>query len=200
MKLLGANASPYALKVIIVLEEKGLPYEYVVVRPTAPEVFAANPLSKIPTFIRDDGRALYDSAVIIEYLDGIASTPKLIPEQFEDRIEVKRWDALADGIIDAAVAIMHENRLPETQRKGTDWYARQRQKIDAALATMERDLGTHKFCTGGSFTLADVTGGTALSYLGRVLPELDWRGTHSVLAGLAERLLARPSFRKALAS
>ena len=199
MKLLGANASPYALKVIIVLEEKGLPYEYVLLRPTAPEVSAANPLSKIPTFIRDDGRALYDSAVIIEYLDGIAPTPKLIPEQFEDRIEVKRWDALADGIIDATVAIMHENRLPEAQRKGADWYARQRQKIDAALATMERDLGTQKFCTGGSITLADVTGGAALSYLERVLPEVAWRDTHPGLAGLAERLLARPAFKKALA-
>ncbi len=199
MKLLGANASPYALKVIIVLEEKKLPYEYVVVRPTATEVSAANPLSKIPTLIRDDGRALYDSAVIIEYLDGIAPTPKLIPEQFEDRIEVKRWDALADGIIDATVAIMHENRLPEAQRKGADWYARQRQKIDAALATMERDLGTHKFCTGDSITLADVTGGAALSYLGRVLPELAWRGTHPGLAGLAERLFVRPAFKKALA-
>lgn len=199
MKLLGANASPYVLKVIVVLEEKGLPYEYVAVRPTAAEVSAANPLSKIPTFIRDDERALYDSAVIIEYLDGIAPTPKLIPEQFEDRIEVKRWDALADGIIDATVAVVHENRLPETQRKGADWYARQLQKIDAALATMERDLGTHKFCTGGSFSLADVTAGTALSYLGRVLPELDWCDTHSGLAGLAGRLLARPSFKKALA-
>ena len=98
---------------MVVIREKGIICELDDVAPSSSQVVAANPLAKVPTLILDDGRALYDSSIIVEYLDGLVATPKLIPEKFEERIEVKRWEALGNGIMDAAVAISHENREPE---------------------------------------------------------------------------------------
>src|SRR5882672_434031 len=110
MKLLGTPGSPFARKVRIVLEEKRIPHEYIIERPSAPgsRVPQFNPLGKIPVLALDDGRAIYDSAVIVEYLDAVAAGPRLIPDPLDERIEVRRWEALADGVADATVAINHE--------------------------------------------------------------------------------------------
>jgi len=195
MKLLGSSRSPYAHKVRVAIAEKGIACEFVEANPVSPEVAAANPLAKIPTLVRDDGRSLYDSSVIIEFLDGLSPSPKLIPEPFEARIEVKRWEALGDGIMDAAVEISHEDRTPLEQRKGPEFYAKQQKKIDAGLAAMGKDLGNRQFCFGNSFTLADIACGCALSCVERTLPKLEWRKTYPVLARHMERLAARPSFK-----
>jgi glutathione S-transferase len=197
MRLLGSTRSPYVCKVRSFIREKGIPCEFVDTPPGEPEVAQANPLAKVPTLIRDNGKSLYDSCVIVEYVDGLAATPKLIPDDFEARIEVKRWESLSDGIMDATVAIFHENQTPIAQRKGPDFYAKQQKKIDAGLATMEKDLGSHALCCGESLTLADVCCGNALGYLDRILPDLQWRKTFVGLAGLAERLAARESFKHA---
>lgn len=195
MKLLGSNRSPYFRKVRATAIEKGVALDIVEVRAVAPEVAAANPLAKIPTLIRDDGRPLYDSAVIVEYLEGIAAGPKLIPDDFAARIEVKRWEALASGVMDATVTIHHDNQLPQNERKSADFHARQQRKIDAALATMERDLGDRDFCFGDGLTLADIACGCALSYLDSNLPDMDWRKDHPALKRLAGRLSERESFK-----
>ena len=195
MKLLGSSRGPYVQKVRLAIAEKGLACEHDQLAPSAPEIAAANPLAKIPTLLRDDGRAVYDSSVIIEYVDGLGSMPKLIPAEFEARVEVKRWEALGNGMMDAMVAISHENRLPVDQRRGPDFYARHQKKIDAGLATMERDLGTREFCFGDSFTLADIGCGAALLYLDITLPEQDWRAAHPVLAAHFARLRERDSFK-----
>ena len=200
MKLLGNNRSPYVRKVRVVFEEKRIPYDFVITSSSSPDVAQANPLAKIPTLVCDDDKALYDSVVIVEYLDGLVATPKLIPEAFAARIEVKRWEALGDGIMDATVAISHEDRVPAAQRKGPEWYAKQQKKIDAGLAAMEMDLGVRDFCCGESFTLADVACGTALGYLDLALPDVEWRKTCPGLRQLAERLAARESFKKTVAS
>ena len=112
MKLFGSLGSPYARKVRILLAEKNIAHEFVIARGSAPDspVPPYNPLGKIPTLVRDDGRGLYDSPVIIEYLDAFGTGPKLIPEDFDSRIEVRRWEALGDGIADATVNISHEYR------------------------------------------------------------------------------------------
>jgi len=195
MKLLGSNRSPYVRKVRMMVAEKGIACEFDEVSPSDPEVTAANPLAKIPTLVRDDSSSLYDSSVIIEYLDGLIGTPKLIPEVFTDRIEVRRWDALGSGIMDATVTISHEDRTPVAQRKGSDFYAKQQQKIDAGLVTMEKDLGGREFCHGDSFTLADIACGCALVYLDSNLPNLEWREAYPGLRRLAERLALRASFK-----
>ena len=113
MKLFGSPGSPFSRKVRIVLAEKGIPYEYIVQRPSAPDspIPQWNPLGQVPTLIRDDGRGLYDSAVIVEYLDTLGSAARLIPDAADERLEVKRWQALGDGIAEATVSWrMHEVR------------------------------------------------------------------------------------------
>jgi glutathione S-transferase len=199
MKLLGSNRSPYFRKVRVAIAEKGVPCDIVELAASAPEVAAANPLAKIPTLIRDDGRPLYDSAVIVEYLDGLAPAPKLIPDAFEARIEVRRWEALASGVMDATVTIHHENRLPEPERRGADFFSKHQNKIDAGLAAMDRDIGERAFCFGDSFTLADIACGSALSYLDTNLPATDWRKRHPALGRLAARLAERSSFKAIMA-
>jgi glutathione S-transferase len=197
MKLLGSPGSPYARKARIVLEEKGLGYEWVVARPSAPgsAVPDFNPLGKIPVLIRDDGRPLYDSVVIVEYADGIGGGPRLIPEAFEDRIEVKRWEALGDGIAESTVAISHDYRKPKDRWETAEWHRKHRLKIDRGLAQVAKDLGERTHCFGDRFTLADIAAGYALAYLDQVLTEVEWRPQYPSLVALAAWLEARPSFR-----
>jgi glutathione S-transferase len=157
-----------------------------------------NPLGKIPVLICDDGKCIYDSSVIVEYLDALGSTPKLIPDSFVDCIEVKRWQALGDGIVDSAVLISRNQRQPPAMRQSAEWYLNQQKKIDAGLTTMERELGSRTFCYGNTFTLADIACGMALGYLDRALPKLDWRNSFPGLSKHAERLAERASFRNTL--
>ena len=196
MKLLGSPGSPYVRKVRVVLAEKRIDYEYILDRPSNPDSRVAqyNPLGKIPVLVRDDGRTVYDSPVIVELLEGLVPEPRLIPADFESRIEVKRWEALGDGIADATVLVSHDLREPEAQRKPAAWYAKQRQKIQRGLAAMERDLGSREFCFGDRFSLADIAAGFALGYLDFALPDMDWRRDCSNLTRLEARLAARPSF------
>ena len=196
MKLFGSPGSPFARKVRIVLAEKRIPHEYKVQRGSAPgsPVPQFNPLGKVPTLLLDDGRGLYDSPVIVEYLDALGSGPRLIPEAPAERIEVRRWEALGDGIAEAAVNINHERREPAEKQKEPAWFRRQHDKVDRGLAAMEKELGQGQFCFGGRFTLADIAAGYALGYLDFAVPDIDWRKGYPALARLAERLFARPSF------
>jgi glutathione S-transferase len=196
MKLFGSPGSPFARKVRIVLAEKNIPHEYIVARGSAPgsPVPQFNPLGKVPTLVLDDGRGLYDSPVIVEYLDTLGSGPRLIPEAPAERFEVLRWQALGDGIAEATVNINHDLREPKEKQHPPEWHQRQRDKIDRGLAVMEKDLGRGEFCFGGRFTLADIAAGYALGYLDFALAEVEWRKAHPALTRLAERLAARPSF------
>lgn len=196
MKLFGTPGSPFARKVRIVLIEKNIAYDYIVARASTPDspVPPFNPLAKIPTLVRDDGRALYDSPVIVEYLDAFGSGPKLIPEDFESRIEVKRWEALGDGIAEATVNINHEYRELAGKQRSAEWFTRQQLKIDRGLALMEQDLDLNDWCCGSRLTLADIATGYALAYLDYALPDYTWRSTHPALVRLTEQLSARASF------
>ena len=194
MKLLGIDGSPYVRKVRVVLEEKRIPYEYVKARSSLPDspVPNFNPLAKIPVLVLDNGKGIYDSPVIVEYLDGLIAEPRLIPASLDERIEVKRWEALGDGIADATVLISHDY----DKKQSAEWHQKQRLKIDRGLAVIEKDLGDREFCHGASFTLADIAAGYALGYLDLALPDIDWRAKHATLACFAERMSKRDSFRK----
>jgi glutathione S-transferase len=196
MKLLGSDGSPYARKARIAIAEKGVACEFVSASPRDPAsgVSAANPLSKIPTLLLDDGTAIFDSSVIAEYVDGIGSGPKLIPETFAERIAVRRWEALGNGLLDATVNIMHDRRLPAPQQQGADYVARQMQKIEAALAFIDKSVVGTDFVHGEKISLGDVVCGTALGYLDRVLPEFDWRGRYANARRYGAKLAARPAF------
>ena len=198
MKLLGSLGSPYARKVRIVLLEKRLPFEFQRIDLLDPksELSLSNPLGKIPALIRDNGKALYDSSVIAEYLDGLAPSPRLIPDGLEDRAEVKRWEAVADGVMDATVAISHDYILSDVDGGGLAWSnANQQRKIDLGLALMERELGTREYCFGNSLGLADIACVVALSYIDHVLPAVEWRKAHPNLHKLFDRMEARESFK-----
>ena len=194
MKVLGHDGSPYVRKVRLVLEEKRIPYEYVKARPSAPgsPVPEYNPLSKIPVLLTDQGKAIYDSTVIVDYLDALVAEPKLIPSELEQRVDVKRWEALGNGIADATVLVSHDYDKVQS----AEWHAKQRLKIDRGLAAMSKELGEREFCYRGAFSLADIAAGYALGYIDQVLEDIDWRAAHPNLARLAERLAKRDSFRK----
>jgi glutathione S-transferase len=197
MKLIGAVTSPYVRKVRIVMAEKKLDYQFVLEDVWANDaIVASNPLGKVPCLIMEGGEAVFDSRVIVEYVDALSPVGKLIPGSGRERAEVRTWEALADGLMDAALLA----RLEQTWagRSATErsqaWIDRQMGKIDAALAAMAKGLGDKPFCAGIHLTLADIAVGCALGYLDFRFPQIDWRKRHLSLAGLADKLALRQSF------
>jgi glutathione S-transferase len=196
MKLIASLTSPFARKVRIVAAEKHIDYELAVDAPWSDDtqVPRYNPLGKVPVWILDDGKALYDSRVIVEYLDSMSPVAHLLPREARPRILVKRWEALADGIADAAALVFVERKRPP-ERQSQTWIERQMEKVHRGLRTMSEDLGNQDWCTGDFFNLSDIAVGCALGYLEFRFPELDWRRQHPNLSELYDRLMQRPAFR-----
>jgi glutathione S-transferase len=195
MKLIGSLTSPFARKVRIVLAEKKIEVDFALESPWLPgnRVAELNPLGKIPVLVLDDETVLFDSRVIVEYLDNVTPNNKLMPAPNRERTEVKRWEALADGVADAAALIFLERKRP-AHHQNADWIVRQRQKIDRGLAFMAAQLGEDPWCMGTHFTLADIATGATLGYLAFRFPEIDWREQHANLGRLYDKLAQRPSF------
>lgn len=195
MKLIASYTSPYARKVRIALAEKKIEYDFVEESPWAAQttVPTYNPLGKVPVLVLDDGTALFDSRVIVEYLDTVSPVSRLIPEPNRQRIVVKRWEALADGICDAAVAVVLEGKRPARQQN-KDWLDRQLRKIDLGLRELGNELGERVWCNGEAYSLADIATGCALAYLDLRHAAIDWRAAYPNLVKLAEKLAKRPSF------
>lgn len=195
MKLLGSPISPFVRKARIVLAEKKIEYTFERDNPwdEKSRVPDANPLGKVPVLVLDDDSTLFDSRVIVEFLDSVSPISRLIPAGNREKIEVKRWEALADGVLDAAVAVVLERRRPSKQ-KSEAMIKRQMEKIERGLAVMSRDLADQPWCTGNAFTLADIACGVALGYLDFHHGTYDWRVLHANLAKLAAKLAERPSF------
>lgn len=195
MKLIGSLTSPFVRKVRIVLAEKKIDYEFVIDSPWTPDsgVPNLNPLGKIPVLSLDDDTVLFDSRVISEYLDNVAPNSKLMPATNRERTEVKRWEALADGICDAAALIFLEKKRPPEQQSA-EWISRQNAKIIAGLEYMSEQLGDQSWCMGTHFSMADIAAGCALGYLAFRFPEIDWNVKHPNLARLHEKLKLRAAF------
>jgi glutathione S-transferase len=195
MKLYASLTSPYARKVRIALVEKKIECELVEASPWAEDspIPQFNPLGKVPVLLLDDGTALYDSRVIVEYLDTVSPVSRLIPEPSRQRIEVRRWEALADGICDAALAIVRENLRPARQqsRESND---RHRGKIILGLRALSGELGEDAWCNGEGYSLADIATGCALAYLDLRHPAIDWRSDYPNLVKLFDKLAKRASF------
>jgi glutathione S-transferase len=195
MKLIASLTSPYARKIRIVLAEKKIDYELVLDSPWVEgnQIASANPLGKIPVLVLDDDSTVFDSRVIAEYLDTVAPNNRLIPASGRERIAVKRWEALADGVLDAAVAMFLEAKRPDGERSPS-WIERQRGKIDTALAAISHDLGEQAWCHGNNLTLADIAVGCSLGYLSFRLGDIPWAERHANLDRLYEKLMLRPAF------
>ena len=195
MKLIGAYASPFVRKVRIVLAEKKIDYDLELDDPWKDESSARqlNPLSQVPVLVLEDGTALYDSRVIVEFLDNASPLTRLIPADMRERIEVRRWEALADGVLDAAVLARVE-RLRTSVERSESWIARQLRKVAAGLDLMDKDLGAGAWCAGNGYSLADIAVGSCLGWLLFRFPELDWQAERLNLARHFIKLSERASF------
>lgn len=197
MKLLGSITSPYVRKVRVVMAEKKLDFELVNEDVWGKSALSeTNPLGKVPCLLMEGGESLYDSRVIVEYLDTLSPVGKLIPPVGRARAEVKTWEALADGLLDAALAARMEatwtERTPEQRSQA--WIDRQMEKINSALKAMSKGLGDKPFCSGIYLSLADICVGCALGYLDFRFPQINWRADHPNLHKLHDKLVLRTSF------
>ena len=198
MKLIGSATSPYVRKVRIVMAEKKLDYQLVMDDVWAANslITASNPLGKVPCLVMEGGEAVFDSRVIVEYLDTLSPVGKLIPSQGRERAEVKTWEALADGLLDAALLARLEATWSgrATEQRSDAWITRQMRKIDAAVNAMSTGLADKPFCSGIHLSLSDIAVGCALAYLDLRFVEVAWRSAYPNLARLQDKLALRPSF------
>ena len=198
MKLIGSLTSPYVRKVRIVMAEKKLDYEFVSedVWSATTTIGQSNPLGKVPCLVMEGAEALFDSRVIVEYLDALSPVGKLIPSVGRERAGVKTWEALADGVLDAAILARLEATWTgrSAAQRSSAWIDRQLSKVHASVQAMSAGLGEQAFCSGVHLSLSDISVGVALGYLDFRFPEIDWRGPHPNLHKLFDKLTQRPSF------
>jgi glutathione S-transferase len=197
MKLVTSLTSPYGRKVRVVLAEKKIPFRLQIENPWLPDspVPSLNPLGKVPVLVLEDGVSVFDSRVIVEYLDHVSPVAHLIPSEPKSRMIVRGVEALADGVTDAAVALYLEKKRPPEQQSA-DWLVLQEKTLFRGLEALSEALGETPWFLGNSMTLADVACGCMLGYLGLRFPEIDWRGAHPNLAKLADKLATRTSFQE----
>jgi glutathione S-transferase len=195
MKLLGSLTSPYTRKVRIMLAEKRIDCELELVDVNAPDnpVLERNPLSKIPTLVLDDGTSLFDSRVIVEFLDNASPIARLIPADKRARIAVRRWEALADGVLDAGLLVRYESLRPKKEQS-TAWTERQLGKVNRGIEMLATDLGERAWCFGERYSLADIALGCSLGWVAFRLPSIDWRGQYTALGRHIDKLMTRPAF------
>jgi len=196
LRLIASLTSPYARKVRIVMSEKRIECDLQVTDVWSPDTTIGefNPLGKVPCLIMDDGGAVFDSRVIVEYLDTLTPVGHLIPGSGRQRVEVRTWEALADGIIDALVTVRLEYTQRSPGQRSQAWIDRHLGKARAGLTAASAALADKAWCNDERFTLADIALGVALSYLDFRFPEIDWRADHPNLARHHEKLASRPSF------
>ena len=196
MKLLGSVPSPYTRKVRIVLAEKKIDcdFEAVDVAPADNPVNALNPLGKVPTLVLDDGTALFDSRVIVEFLDSVSPIARLIPDDNRERVAVRRWEALADGSLDAGLLIRYESLRPKKLRSA-EWTGKQTGKLKRGLAMIAAELGDRNWCHGDRYSLADIAVGCCLGWVEFRKPgNVDWRADYPNLDRFYNKLMERPAF------
>lgn len=198
MKLIGSLSSPYVRKVRIVMAEKKLDYQFVAedVWADSTTISRSNPLGKVPCLVMEGGEAVFDSRVIVEYLDTLSPVGRLIPTQGRERAEVKTWEALADGVMDAGVLARMEAIWPARAEgeRSQAWIDRQLGKVHAGLKAISQGLGDKPYCSGIHLSLSDIAVGCALGWLEFRFPEIAWRSNHPNLARLQDKLLQRQSF------
>jgi len=197
MKLVGALTSPYVRKVRIVMAEKKLDFQLVLEDVWGHDaILKSNPLGKVPCLVMEGGEAVFDSRVIVEYLDTLSPVGRLIPPSGRERIEVRTWEALADGVCDAAIAARMEASWSgrTAAQRSQAWIDRNMSRVTGSVKAIGQGLGDKPWCTGNHFTLADVAVGCALGYLDFRFPQIDWRSEYPNLLRHYDKVSARPSF------
>ena len=196
MKLISSLTSPYGRKARVVLLEKKIPCQLQVENPWLPDspVATINPLGKVPVLMLEDGVSVFDSRVIVEYLDHVSPVGRLIPAESRDRMIVRGVEALADGVTDAAVAVYLERKRP-ADKQSADWIDLQEKTLLRGLVALSEALGDKPWYLGNSMTLADIACGCMLGYLDLRFADIDWREAHPNLARLFDKLMTRTSFK-----
>jgi len=193
MKLYFNPASPYVRKVRVTAHEVGLTDRIELIgislTPVNPQdgLRASNPLGKIPALILEDGSALYDSPVICEYLDALAGGNRIFPATGAARWTALRRQALADGIMDAAVLTRYEEAVRPKELRWQQWVDGQFLKIRTALDVLEGES------LGEAFDIGTLSIACALGYLDLRFPGEDWRTRRPRLTAWAASLGKRPS-------
>ena len=198
MKLIGSITSPFVRKVRVVMAEKRLDYQFVDENVWAADtnIGESNPLGKVPCLVMEGAEAMFDSRVIVEYLETLSPVGKLIPTLGRERAEVKTWEALADGLMEAAVLARLEATWDgrDAAERSQAWIDRQFVKVNACVKAMGKGLGDKPFCAGIHLSLADIAVGCALGYLDFRFAQINWRADHANLSRLQDKLMLRPSF------
>ena len=196
MKLLYSPTSPYVRKVRVVAIEKHIDLELVAVVLSDPDcpVNNHNPLGKIPVLIMDDDESLFDSRVIVAYLDSRTPLARLLPQEHGTKVWVRRLEALADGVCDAAVVALMESRRPENLQDAS-FIAKQLGKVQRGLKALSDDLGDSRWCVDDTFSLADIALGCVLGFLLLRFNDIKWQKQYPNLAKHYAELMKRPSFK-----
>ncbi|HEY8014376.1 MAG TPA: glutathione S-transferase family protein [Dongiaceae bacterium] len=196
MKLRFSGTSPFVRKVVIQALETGLDskIERITTATTDPVLAKENPLSKVPSMTLDDGTHLYDSPVICEYLDSLHGGAKMFPATGPARWTALRRQALADGMMDAAVARRGESRRPANEQSPAGMEL-QRAKVAAGLDVLEAEADK----LGSGIDIGLISIACALGYLDFRFASEDWRKGHPKLARWFEAFAKRPSMQSTVA-
>ena len=197
MKLHYSANSSFARKIRVMLLEKGVAHELELVNLwEANDLHRVNPLGKVPALQIDDGRILISSPLIADYIDARHPEPRFIPHDLDGRTEVRRWEALADGVMEAVAAVMYEQRFHDEAKRSKEWFERQQKKWQNGLRALEGMLGDRKWCVGERMTLADAAIGCHIGFIQLRVPQYFPKGDYPRLAHLWQTLEERDSFRK----
>ncbi len=195
MQIYFSPFSPYVRKCLVAAHELGL-VDRITLLPAAANpvtrdqtIIARNPLGKIPTFIADDGRVLYDSRVICEYLDDLAGGGRLFPASGAARWDALTLQSLADGLLDAALLARYEVAMRPEALRWPDWLAGQLDKIHTSLAALERDTAA----LGARVDIGTIAVGCAVGYLDIRFADMGWRERYPQLAKWEAVFAQRPS-------
>lgn len=197
MKLYISAGSPFARKIRVMLLEKNAPHQVETVDLwAANDLKQTNPVGKVPALKLDDGRVLVNSPLIADYVDSRYPDPRFIPADADGRLDVRRWEAMADATMDAAVASIYEARFHDETKRSGEWLERQRGKLDSGFAALERMLGGRQWCVGGAMTLADIALACHIGFISARRPEFFPQASYPGLMKLWKALETRESFRK----
>lgn len=195
MKLIGSYTSPYVRKISVMLLEKGIPFDFINDPPSEPgsKITEFNPLGKVPALVTDEGEVFYDSPIIVQFIELLNVSPTLLPWQPLEALRVKQIEALADGVTDAAVALVLESKR-DADKRNEEWVVRQRAKLLRGLDTLELHAKEQTLLNGESLNVADIAVASSLGYINyrRVAP--GWCVERPTLVALVERLFQRESF------
>src|SRR5688500_11864558 len=197
MKLYISAGSPFARKIRVMLLEKNAPHELEIVDLCAPSEYpGTNPVGTVPALKLDDGRVLVNSPLIADYVEGRFPQPRLIPADADARLDVRRWEALADATMDAAVASIYEARFHDEHKRSREFLDRQRGKLDRGFAELERMLDGRRWCVGGAMSLADIAIACHIGFISVRRPEFFAPERYPGLARLARDMGARESMKQ----